>query len=216
MKEIISGQSAGSQNSVENSANVNIGNFYARISNVSNRHAEEKENIGQTSEFAAMRIFISWSGEKSRTVAEALNDWLPCIYQTCQPWLSSSSIQPGGRWAIELAEMLEKTELGVLCLTKENLNSPWILFEAGALSKSVAGGRVVPFLIDLQPTDLKGPLAQFQAVAATKEGTKSLLRMIADVNPNNFQSDKMIETVFERWWPQLDHAFAIRSTKDGS
>jgi hypothetical protein len=88
---------------------------------------------------------------------------------------------------MELAKALEGAELGILCLTKENLSSPWILFEAGALSKSMSEGRVVPLLVDLQPTDLDGPLSQFQAITATKEGIRRLLKVIAEANPANVQ-----------------------------
>jgi hypothetical protein len=148
-------------------------------------------------------IFISWSGEKSKKVAEALRRWLPCIYQSVLPWLSSSSIQPGSRWGLELARKLEEVDFGILCLTKDNLNAPWILFEAGALSKSVEDGRVVPFLIDLSPEELDGPLSQFQAMTATEDGVRELLRMIAKINPANFQKEETIDWVFRMWWPLI-------------
>lgn len=44
---------------------------------------------------------------------------------------------------------------------------PWLNFEADALAKSLDEGRVRPVLLDLQSSDVVGPLAQFQATIAT-------------------------------------------------
>ena len=64
---------------------------------------------------------------------------------------------------LTVAKGLETCNFGVLCITRENLNSPWILFEAGALAESMQDERVIPLLLDLDFKDLSGPLAQFQA-----------------------------------------------------
>src|SRR6266496_298763 len=122
-----------------------------------------------------MRVFISWSGDRSGKVATALQHWIPRVIQSASPWLSSGSIDPGARWSEEVASALEDIECGVLCLTAENLSAPWILFEAGALSKSVSKSRIIPYLVGVDPTQLQGPLAQFQAVSADKGGTFDLL-----------------------------------------
>src|SRR3954469_20494730 len=83
------------------------------------------------------RVFISWSGDTSRQVAEALKDWLPEVIEGIEPWLSTQDLTAGMRWGSELASQLERTDFGVICLTPDNLQAPWILFEAGALAKAV-------------------------------------------------------------------------------
>src|SRR6185312_4306381 len=110
-----------------------------------------------------MDIFISWSGKRSRAFAEALRDWLPMIINAARPFLSSSDIDKGARWSTEIASRLEKARAGIICLTPGNMQSEWILFEAGALSKTLADTYVCTLLIDMKPTDVKGPLSQFQA-----------------------------------------------------
>src|SRR5688572_18638179 len=110
-----------------------------------------------------MKVFISWSGERSKAVAVALREWLPDVIQSVHPWLSSEDIDAGLRWNDEVTRELSQTRFGIICLTAENQTAPWILFEAGALAKTIEKTHVVPYLIGLEPTDVqRGPLAQFQ------------------------------------------------------
>jgi hypothetical protein len=69
-----------------------------------------------------MRIFVSWSGERSHGVAEALRNWLPHVIQGLQPWLSSNDIDKGARWAADIASHLEESRVGIICLTPEKSN----------------------------------------------------------------------------------------------
>lgn len=154
-----------------------------------------------------MNVFISWSGSRSKVIAEALRDWLPCVVQACEPWISSADIDAGVRWGSNLAEQLQKTHFGIICLTSENLSAPWILFEAGALSKSVSEANVCPYLFDVKPTDLKGPLAQFQVVNSDKEGTRKLVQTINRSLGGQKKSDEIIDKAFEALWSDLAAAF---------
>lgn len=154
-----------------------------------------------------MRIFLSWSGDKSKRVAEALKEWLVLLFPTLDVWLSSDDIKAGDRWARELSERLEETSFGILCLTETNLNSPWILYEAGALSKSIAAGKIVPYLIDIDYSSLPDPIAHFQAVKADKEGTRKLVQTISSVLPNNHRPDQSIERIFNLCWADLEALF---------
>src|SRR5687768_11335972 len=101
-----------------------------------------------------MKVFLSWSGDTSRQIAEALRDWLPNVLQAVDPWMSKADIEPGTRWGVELAARLEEIRFGVLCLTPQNLTSAWMLFEAGALSKSLTQTFLCPYLYDLAPSAL--------------------------------------------------------------
>lgn len=125
-----------------------------------------------------MRIFLSWSGERSRQLALALREWLPVILQGTEPWMSEADIGAGERWAVRLGEQLETVAFGVLCVTSENIASPWLLFESGALAKSLTDSRVCPLLLDVQFSDLVGPLSQFQAKKADFAGISELVHDI--------------------------------------
>ena len=78
----------------------------------------------------------------------------------------------GKRWSPEIAKQLDETRFGIVCLTAENLEAPWICFEAGACSKSVeSDAYVVPYLHEVARSEVVGPLADFQMTNADENGT---------------------------------------------
>lgn len=145
-----------------------------------------------------MKIFISWSGERSEALAKALREWFPLVLHFVEPWLSKSDIEAGERWSIEIAKELENCNFGVICITRENLSSAWILFEAGALAKSMQDGRVIPLLLDLDFKEISGPLAQFQAKKADNTGIKELI-----VSLNKAASAPVPEAQLNKLFPAL-------------
>src|ERR1035438_6645502 len=122
-----------------------------------------------------MKIFISWSGDRSEALAVALKEWLPLVLHYADPWLSQSDIVAGDRWSVEIAKGLEVCNFGIICITRENRDAPWILFEAGALAKSMQDGKVIPLLLDLDKKEISGPLAQFQAKKVEQDEIKDLI-----------------------------------------
>ena len=95
-----------------------------------------------------MKVFISWSGARSKSLALALKDWLPLTLNYVKPWVSDKDIGAGDRWAQSIAGELEAANCGIICITPENLQSEWVLFETGALSKSMLDAKVIPFFLD--------------------------------------------------------------------
>jgi hypothetical protein len=153
-----------------------------------------------------MKVFISWSGEKSHQVATALHDWLPYIIQTLKPFVSSEDILKGGRWGDVLAKELEGTQFGIICLTPSNIKAPWLNFEAGALSKSVDRSFLSPVLFQVRPDEVEGPLAQFQTTPCEKEDIFNLLISINDkLAPDIRLELVLLRHTFEAWWPQLEN-----------
>lgn len=152
-----------------------------------------------------MKIFISWSGDRSRRVAEALRSLLTVVIPNAEPWLSGQDIVPGARWQLEIARQLEETDFGILVVTQDNLHAPWLLFEAGALSKSLRA-RVCPYLVDVAFKDLSSPLSQFQSVLAIRESTLALILSMND--PSGPSSDDEVRFLFEQLWPTLDNALS--------
>src|SRR5579863_7341899 len=121
-----------------------------------------------------VKIFISWSGEQSRAVGEALREWLPNVLFLADPWMSAGDIEKGAKWNQVVSGELEKSNFSVICLSSDNLNSPWLLFESGALSKR-SDSRVFTYLFGVEYADVKDPLSQFQHTKADEGDTKRLV-----------------------------------------
>lgn len=149
-----------------------------------------------------MKIFISWSGKRSKALAVALKEWLPLILQYAKPWVSEKDISAGERWAQAIAGELESANFGILCITPENLRSEWILFEAGALSKSMLDAKVIPLLFGLELSDLSGPLSQFQALKVDQQGLMDVIKAINAVAETK-AAEATINQLVPALWPQL-------------
>ncbi|MFT8890198.1 MAG: hypothetical protein ABF888_00010 [Acetobacter papayae] len=155
-----------------------------------------------------MKVFLSWSGERSKKVAQLLKDWLPRVIQSLDPWISTQDIQKGSLWSEVIGDQLQGMTTGIICLTMENKERPWILFEAGALAKGLTTNRVCTFLIDLQPTDITAPLSQFNHTNPTmKEDVLHLLQTLNDrIKENKLRSD-ILENALEVHWPYFNEEF---------
>ena len=150
-----------------------------------------------------LKIFISWSGARSQALAEALRTWLPLVLHYAKPWFSTSDIKSGDRWGIEIAKELQDTNFGILCVTKDNLDAPWLLFEAGALAKSIDDGCVIPLLLDLEKSDLSGPLTQFQAEKIDLEGIKRLIDSLNEAAATSVP-EETLSPLFNALWASFE------------
>ena len=150
-----------------------------------------------------MKIFISWSGDRSKQVAEALGDWLRHVIQPVKPWISARDVEKGARWRIVLAKQLEESRVGISCVTRDNQHNPWLLYEAGSLAKSVEESYLWTYLLDLSPSDVTGPLAEFQHTRANEEETKELVKTINRALGENRLPEDVVDTAFEKYWPDL-------------
>src|SRR5258708_40082779 len=83
------------------------------------------------------KVFISWSGARSKYIASALRKSVQMVLPSSKPFMSENDIDRGSRSLLELARALEVTRVGIVCLTPENLEASWLVFEAGALSKTL-------------------------------------------------------------------------------
>lgn len=162
-----------------------------------------------------MNVFISWSGARSKKVALLLREWLPNVIQAADVWMSDADIDAGVRGINEIFDQLEHARVGIICLTPENLAAPWLLFEAGALSKQVSEkSRVCPYLLGLEPTDISKPLAEFQAVRSDEDGTVRLVRSINKSLDQAAFPDEKVAKLVKVWWPDIrDELKKIRAEK---
>jgi hypothetical protein len=150
-----------------------------------------------------MKVFISWSGEPSRTIACELASWLCRIVQAVEPWMSDEAVGSGKRWRLEIGDALNDTDFGIVCVTRTNQHAPWLMFESGALAKHLAFARVIPLCIDMETTDLSGPLSDWQARKLDRDGVK---RVVSDINaatPKPLARDALAN-LFNLMWPEFE------------
>ena len=155
----------------------------------------------------AYNVFISWSGERSQMAAEALRKWLPIVLPASKPWMSKEDIQKGSRGLEEVAKALDGMRIGIVCLTPENLDAHWILYEAGALAKTLGEkARVCTFLLGgLNNQEITPPLGLFQWTKA--DDMKDIGKLIHDINkaldPPS-EAEDTLDTRFGAVWPILE------------
>jgi hypothetical protein len=151
-----------------------------------------------------MRIFISWSGDRSREIADVFRRWLPGILQATKPYFSPDDIAKGARWESEISKELAASQLGLLILTPENVEAPWLVFEAGALAKNLEKSKVCPLLFGLEATDVKGPLVHFQGAKFEESEIKRVVKMVnSELGEQGLLDATVLDQVFEMWWPRL-------------
>lgn len=152
-----------------------------------------------------MKLFICWSERRGRAVAECLANALkedPLRFDVGM----SPDIAKGAVWFQEITSSLNGVDAGIVVMTPESLDSPWLHFEAGLLAaKFNSGGdrrpRIYPYLLHPEPLEVRGPLGQYQLTVATGEDTCALVRQLLDDRAEDAHwNDPKIR---ESWWAGL-------------
>lgn len=137
-------------------------------------------------------------------MACAFRDWLPSVLQSVKPYVSAEDIDKGARWSTDIAQELKESSFGLICVTRDNLQAPWVNFEAGALSKTFEKAKVCPLLFNVKRSEVQGPLLQFQSVIYEKEEIEKLVLSINNCLPDDERlEDARLKKVFGVWWPEL-------------
>lgn len=163
-----------------------------------------------------MKVFISWSGDASKGLAEHLRTWLPrVLISHVQVFVSSQDIEKGRRGLSVIAANLEEIEYGLILLTSSNQHAPWINFEAGAIGKSMGESRVSPLLVDLTQSDVIGPLQQFQMTSLSDR--EDVWKLLGDMNKllASPVPPEPLKVLFDDAWPGLEVAIALAQEGQG-
>jgi len=163
-----------------------------------------------------MKLFISWSKDESKQVAQVFYDHITKVLPAVEPILSSE-MPYGGPWLIQLSKDLSAANCGLVCLTKAALQSSWMLFEAGAIWKEAAQAeakaenirsRLWIYVIDpsndwgtIENSLSKEPFGLFQHERATEETTKKLLKEVHGELKAGFWDENSFVKLF---WPKMD------------
>jgi hypothetical protein len=150
-----------------------------------------------------VKVFISWSGAAEGRVAKVLREALHTVStNSVEAFVSSIDISRGDRGVVAIEGELAKTDYGIVVLSAENKNKPWINYEGGALATMV-NRRVATILLDLRTAEVDTPLAGFQATLFNdRESVLTLFTEIVQSSNPNFPLEA-IETLFDSQWDKI-------------
>lgn len=115
-------------------------------------------------------LFISWSGATAEAYAENLLSVLRKAFPTQDrrdSFFFSKTMDDGMRWLDEIFKAIRNAKFGILILTKESFERPWVNFEAGGIFTNKTEDdikRIIPIYVDMNLRLLeKSPLRFFQS-----------------------------------------------------
>ena len=154
---------------------------------------------------ADSRMTVAEPLPRSQRVALALKNWLKLVIQTSEPYVSASDIDKGAMWSSEIFAELESTDVGIVCVTPENLQRPWISFEAGAVAKRVGHARVMPFLFGMDKSGIPAnhPLFLFQSTTYDRADVQQMMLSLGKAGNLPVGMMDTIEQLSELLWPRL-------------
>ncbi|WP_455797063.1 hypothetical protein, partial [Clostridium butyricum] len=97
---------------------------------------------------------------------------------------------------------LSQCNYGIICLTSENTTAPWINFEAGAIAKSL-DSRITALMVNIKPSDIKGPLSRYQATRFEKNDFFQLISAINKALETPLEHN-VLQNTFDTMWVALE------------
>jgi hypothetical protein len=148
-----------------------------------------------------MHVFICWSGRRSRRLAQAVaTGWLPAMFgDHATSFVSFANIEAGEGWYDRVLAELGNADAAILCLTPENLRSPWLHFESGMASR-LGKGVVFTFFLGADAGQIQDPLKQIQVTLTTESDAHKLALKLAGL-ANVTQPD--VESRWAGAWDDL-------------
>jgi TIR domain len=151
-----------------------------------------------------MDILLCWSMERSRLIAAELREWLPRVLPGASPWMSEKDVNKGRDWFAELHSILAEAKAVVVCITPENIRSPWIYYECGQVAGRGESHLICPYLLEGRSSILaEGPLGHFQHTAAVKEDTFCLVKALNAALGTRGAEESALGRRFESEWAVL-------------
>jgi 8-oxo-dGTP pyrophosphatase MutT (NUDIX family) len=155
-----------------------------------------------------VKVFISWSGETSKRVALALKELIQLCLAPVEAFVSSEDLALGSTWQPLLEKELSASDVGILCLTADSIQSPWVLFEAGAMLRAKL---LIPYLVDLGTADLPPPLRAYHA-GSGDEATAKMLFSISEAAGLAIGGSVMKQR-FDAFWPPIKARISGRAER---
>lgn len=160
-----------------------------------------------------MKIFLSWSGNISKEIAQIFKKMLEdCFYEKISVFMSAEDISLGTNGINSIYNALTQSDVCIAFITPTNVNSPWIAFEAGVVagssndSKSNDKKRIIPLLfgnIDMQKFS-NNPLHNYQYTNSLKKINDLCIDIAKQLNYNDIvKTVKQIEEKTKMYFFEL-------------
>jgi len=149
------------------------------------------------------QVFISWSGDASKEVGQALRGWLPHLFHFIKIWISSQDLNKGTQWLSVIIKELQASRFGIVCLTLDNLESPWVLFESGAIS-NLPQSRVFTFLHGVEHAQVRSPLGMFNHTTGRRDDVHRMVTSLNNELGEMKVEEALLSSAFEKFWPDLE------------
>jgi hypothetical protein len=110
-------------------------------------------------------------------------------------------------WFGEINRAIKGATAGIMCVTRENYDRPWILYEAGGLVATCGRGGVFPFLLDMKPPELDGlnyPLYPLESYFFDRGGVFHLVSALNRKLEPESKTENEVEKDFNSAWPELE------------
>lgn len=170
------------------------------------KNAKPMEKTGDmNASDASYNVLVSWSKPISKELAHGFHTVLPKILPSAQPWFSPLDISKGKIWFNELLKFLSQAKLCVIFVTNENVRSPYLYFESGAISAKVGDETLVcPYLVGCSNEIVSdGPLSKFQTTEASKVDTWLLIKSLnKELKPS--LPELTLQANFNNHWPEFE------------
>lgn len=157
-----------------------------------------------------MKIFLSWSGESSKRAARVLKDWLTQTVFVDQPpdvFMSEVDIVAGSDWLATLKSQLVQADCAIVCLTEDNLRSPWLNFEGGCIAITQEK-KAIPFLVDVKPSALHGPFNHYQSISRSRDKILKLITDLQKIGNLSSPNPKYLNSLFPQFYDSLESALS--------
>lgn len=151
-----------------------------------------------------MNVFLSWSGDYSKKISKELKNELEAIFENenITVFMSEEDIHSGTKWYDVIETNLKEADCLILCLTKENIKSPWVYFEAGGVAVRSHTANVIPLLFNVT-IDSKSPLTNFNNVKFDSIHYVKMLEDIRDKGNFNALSKNQFNTIVNKSFKKL-------------
>ena len=127
----------------------------------------------------------------------------------------TQGIEYGVEWYPQIIKNIHKASDVVCLLTKNSVDRPWILFEAG-MAKGKLNTSILGVVLGIPLKNAStGPFAQFQNCGDDEDSLCKLVFQLVDRIPNSEPDDETIKFHVQKFKSKIDEIFEKRKSEEG-